>query len=342
VARFNGDGTADTSFGTSGTVTTDLASGSADQANAAVQEGDKIVVAGSSNGKFALAAYNSDGSLDTSFGTGGEVITPIGSSATDTVTGLAQQADGKLLVTGTSGTPGQFATARFLGEPTTSSASGVLQFDATGYRVNENAGTVAITVTRTGGSAGTVTVQYATADGTAVAGTNYTATSNTLTFGPGETSKTFNIAVRDDGVFGPDKTVTLSLSTPGGGATLGSPATAVLTIVNVDSAQPSQLQFSAAASSVAEKAGSATITVTRSGGSDGTVTVQYATADGTAHAGVNYTAVSGPLTFGPGETSKTFTIPILDDGLAEPNGLTVALSLTQAGGGAVLGSPSHT
>jgi hypothetical protein len=99
------------------------------------------------------------------------------------------------------------------------------------------------------------------------------------------------------------------------------------------------LQFSAAAFSVAESAGRATITVTRSLGSDGVVTIQAATTGGTATAGADFTDASQTLTFVNGQTSLTFTIPILADTLVEGNE-TVNLTLSSPTGGASLGTPS--
>ncbi|MBI4853875.1 MAG: VCBS repeat-containing protein, partial [Acidobacteria bacterium] len=86
------------------------------------------------------------------------------------------------------------------------------------------------------------------------------------------------------------------------------------------------LQFSSATYSVAENGTSATITVTRTGGSSGTVTVNYATSNGTAIAGSDYTASNGTLTFGDGVTSQTFSVPVIDD-LIDENDETVNLSL---------------
>jgi hypothetical protein len=78
---------------------------------------------------------------------------------------------------------------------------------------------------------------------------------------------------------------------------------------------------------VAENAGQASFTVSLSGGSTQTVTVDYATADGTATANSDYTAVNGGLTFLPGQTAKTVTVPILDDALPEgTEAFTVTLS----------------
>lgn len=74
------------------------------------------------------------------------------------------------------------------------------------------------------------------------------------------------------------------------------------------------IQFSAAAYSTAENAGAATITATRTGGSVGVLSVNYATTDGTAVSGVNYTPTAGTLTWADSDsTPKTFTVPVTDD-----------------------------
>ena len=118
LARYNVDGSLDTSFGIGGKVTTAIRS-SDDSANFVVIQSDgKIVAAGySSNGGkgvFALARYNVDGSLDTSFGTGGKVTTAIGSSEDDAYS-VAIQSDGKIVAAGFSfnGSNYDFALARY-------------------------------------------------------------------------------------------------------------------------------------------------------------------------------------------------------------------------------------
>ena len=215
---------------------------------------------------------------------------------------------------------------------------GALQLGAATYTVNENPGTVTVTVNRVNGSDGSVTVNYATANGSATAGSDYTATSGTLTFAAGETSKTFAIPIINDTAVEGNETVTISLSSPTGGATLGSPANATLTIISDDVAtQPGALQFGSATYAANENGGTVTITVTRTGGSDGAVSVNYATSNGSATAGSDYTATSGTLAFAAGETSKTFTVPIINDTAIE-NPETVNLTLSNPTGGATLGS----
>jgi uncharacterized delta-60 repeat protein len=215
---------------------------------------------------------------------------------------------------------------------------GALQFSPNAFSVDEDAGNATITVARTGGSNGVVSVHYATSDGTATAGSDYTATSGTLTFASGETSKSFTIPILDDRLDEPDERLNLSLSDPQGGAVVGPYfITGFLTIR--DDEVPGTLQFSSSAYSINEGGGSATITVTRTGGSDGAVSVQYFASSGTATAGGDFTAVSGTLSFADGETNKSFTVPILEDALDEQDEK-INLLLTNAQGGAALGTPT--
>lgn len=111
---------------------------------------------------------------------------------------------------------------------------GVIQFGATSYVVSESGGSVVISAVRLGGRTGRVTVDYATSDGTATAGSDYTSTSGTLVFADGEFSKSFTVQITEDTVPEADETVNLTLSNPTGGATLGARRTAVLTITDAD------------------------------------------------------------------------------------------------------------
>jgi uncharacterized delta-60 repeat protein len=114
LARYESGGTIDRAFGTNGLVTTDFG-GSVDRAFAiALQPDGKLVVAGGSDANFALARYNSDGSLDPSFGAGGTVITTFGGS--DQASAVILQPDGKIIVAGETdtGTSIDFALARYM------------------------------------------------------------------------------------------------------------------------------------------------------------------------------------------------------------------------------------
>jgi uncharacterized delta-60 repeat protein len=118
MARYNPNGTLDTSFGTGGKILT-VGTSPTGFNSVAIQSDGKIVAAGETvvqkNVDFALLRYNSDGSLDTSFGSKGEVLTSFGGSG-DEAYGLAVQSDGKIVAGGFSGgqADGQdFALARY-------------------------------------------------------------------------------------------------------------------------------------------------------------------------------------------------------------------------------------
>ncbi|MEH2379699.1 MAG: DUF4347 domain-containing protein [Nostoc sp.] len=119
IVRYNRNGSLDTSFNTTGKVTTDFASNNDSAYSITVQPDGKILVAGGSdngiNNDFALARYNSNGSLDTSFNTTGKVTTDFASNNNNSGYSLAVQPDGKILVAGDSdnGTNYDFAIARY-------------------------------------------------------------------------------------------------------------------------------------------------------------------------------------------------------------------------------------
>ncbi len=166
-------------------------------------------------------------------------------------------------------------------------------------------------------SAFPVTVNYASADGTALAGSDYTAlTPGTLTFAPGEIQKTIVVGVLGDGIFEPDESFSVNLS-DASGATIGG-GSATGTILN-DEAVPALGIGDVSRSEGANGTSAAAIfTVTLSVPSSETIMVGFATADGTAEAGSDYTAPTpGVLTFAPGETEKTITVNVLGDGLFE-------------------------
>jgi hypothetical protein len=211
----------------------------------------------------------------------------------------------------------------------------ILEFQMAAYNVGEK-GNATITVTRTGDMTNTVTVQYATSDGTATGKLDYTPKKGKPTFKPGVTRQTITVPIRADVVDEEDESVQLTLSNPTGGAVLGAQSTATLTIVDDD--EGGTLQFSQAAVTVGEK-GAARIVVMRTDGVAENVTVDYATSNGTATAGEDYTAKSGTLKFGPGKKSQTITVPIRADKVDEPNE-TVLLTLSNPTGGAVLGPQS--
>ena len=191
-----------------------------------------------------------------------------------------------------------------------------VSFSSSSRTVDEDSGTVSLTVALSGASGQAVTVDYATADGTAKAGSDYTGTSGTLTFSAGEKSKTVSISITNDSIDEDNEPLTVSLSDPSG-ATLGSTDEATVTIIDDD--LPPKISLSSSSRTVSEDAGTVGLTVRLSQGSGKPVKVDYATTDGTASSGSDYTAKSGTVTFAPGESSQTISVSIKDDSTDEPD-----------------------
>jgi len=160
-----------------------------------------------------------------------------------------------------------------------------------------------------------VTVNYTTADGTALAGSDYQAASGKLTFAPGETSKTILVPVIGDRLVEPDETFFVNLN----GAQKAQIANGVGVVTIVDDEPRLSIN------NVSQLEGNSgttlfTFTVSLSAAYDQAVTVNYASADGTATTAYNdYEAAFGTLTFAPGETTKTITVAVIGNTTPEPN-----------------------
>ena len=212
------------------------------------------------------------------------------------------------------------------------------------YSANEDDGNATITLTRTGGLGVDATADVTLTAGTATADDDYVAETLTANWAVGEAAATVAVQLVADDEFEDDETVTLALTNPsttgGGTVNIIDPASAELTIANDDDAIAGSVQFSAADYSALESDGTITITVTRTGGDDGAITVDYATADGSATAGSDYTAATGTLSWDDDNADPmTFTVDVINDAALEDSE-TVALSLSNPTGGATLGTPA--
>ncbi|CCI03111.1 CARDB domain-containing protein [Microcystis aeruginosa] len=218
-------------------------------------------------------------------------------------------------------------------------ASAILSFSAATFRVNEDGTAIApVTIERSGIITESVSVTLNLSNGTAIAGSDYNSSPLTVTFAPGETSKTVTIPIVNDTRFEPEETVNLTLSNPSAGAVIGVQNTAVLTIVSDDLPVYGKLSFSNAQFTVQEDGGAIlAVTVIRTEGSDGNVGATINLTDGTAIAPGDYNNASVTVNFTQGETSKTIVIPIVNDAIYEPDE-TINLTLTNPTGGATLGS----
>lgn len=198
-----------------------------------------------------------------------------------------------------------------VGLPAEAAASGTVTYSSASYAVSQSAGSLTVTVKRSGGSSGSASVTYATANGSAVGGTNFTAATGTLRWADGDaSSRSFTVALKKSPAFSGSRTFTVALSRPRR-VTLGTPSKATVTIAGSVASSTGTLGFSSTSYSVAQTSGVVSVTVNRSNGSAGAATVHYATVNGTATSGSQYTAASGTLSWAAGDAAgKSFTVPI--------------------------------
>src|ERR1035437_4809873 len=177
--------------------------------------------------------------------------------------------------------------------------TGTVVFSQSTYTVDASQSNALIKVIFSGSTDATASVDFSTSNLTAVAGVDYVAVFTNLNF-PAEVltnavlTNVVNIALLNNGVAGSTQTVNLALSNPLGPVVLGSPSTAVLTIINNEL---EALQFALASYSVddADTDTVAIITLVRVGATNGTVAVDFSTSDGSAKAGIDYTATTGTV-----------------------------------------------
>jgi hypothetical protein len=226
---------------------------------------------------------------------------------------------------------------------------GTLQFSDAHYSVSENSGRATITVTRAGGAAGSTSVRYTTTNGTATAGSDFFNTSGALSFAHGETSKAFTVTIINDSLDEADETINITLSTVTGSGALGSPATAVLTIINDDAPTVS---FKDGSYVFNEGGARAVVTISRGGDRRLPASVKFQTVDdpaavpcdpaakradgteypqGAAYARCDYATTVETLSFAANEAEKQIAIPLIDD--AHPDGVeTLQLRLSEPHG----------
>jgi hypothetical protein len=154
-----------------------------------------------------------------------------------------------------------------------------------------------------------VTVQYSTANDIAQAGSDYQSTSGTLTFAPGETSKTISVAVIGDRFGEANERFFVNLSNPVNGGIADGQGVGTI----VDDEPRISINNVSQYEGGLNQTTSFTFTVTLSFAYDQAVTVSFRTVNDSASAGSDYTSQTGTLTFAPGETQQTITITVLGD-----------------------------
>lgn len=198
-------------------------------------------------------------------------------------------------------------------------------------------GSLVFTVTRIG--FGAASANWVSSNGSASSGNDYTAASGTISFAAGETSKTISIATIDDGMVESSETMTVTLSSPSPGATIGS-ATGTGTINDNDLTPPS---FAISHPTAVAEGGTLVFMVTKTGSTNTSYSVNFAAEPGlpgsdpviNAIPGADYVPTSGTLTFAPHEITKTVDVVTINDTMVEA-AKGVAVQLFAATGGATI------
>ena len=220
--------------------------------------------------------------------------------------------------------------------------AGVIQFSGASYSIGEAGGNLTVTVTRTNGNFGEVTVDLSVISGSAISGVDYRITDNQLTFLDGEVSQTVSILILDDSDYEGEENFVLQLTNLSGDASLGSVNQTTITIEENDPAPAGgNIQLSGNAFSISESFNELTVTVIRTSGSYGDISVDYAFINGTAVNGEDFNGTNGTLYFADGETSQTLVIGIVDDSLAEDNE-SFSIELSNAVNTTIAGSTTAT
>jgi len=202
------------------------------------------------------------------------------------------------------------------------SQPGTFGFASSTVSVSESYSSLDLTVNRTNGTNGAVTVGYSFTNGTATGGAvcgsgiDFGNSGSSVTFADGESVKTISVPICPETAYEPDETFSVTLTSASAGGVIGSPDTSTVTVSNDD--LPAIMQFGAASFKGAE-ASNAAVTVERTGDTSSTTTVYFTTSNGTANAGtcgdagVDFEATAGTIVFSPGDTSKDVYVTMCGD-----------------------------
>jgi hypothetical protein len=216
-------------------------------------------------------------------------------------------------------------------------AQGRLQFSSSSYQASENDGVAAITITRTGGSDGEVSASVLSSDGTAEVDLDYGAFAESVVFAAGETQKTVFVPLLDDFRLEGNESFYLHLGNATGGAEIRDPSLATIRIMENEIAAAGTLQFTTNLYVARESNEVAVLTVVRSGGTQGAITVNYSVEGISADAGLDFAPESGTITFLHGQSRAQIRIPVIDDVDHEPAEQFMVM-LEEPGSGASLGN----
>ena len=218
-----------------------------------------------------------------------------------------------------------------------------VEFSSSQYSATQAAGSISLTVERTGPATSAANVVYGTVagTGTAIAGSDYTGEKGVLSWAENDsTPRTITVPVSGATPFSGGKSFRVQLWAPSAGLAIMTPGSAMATITGDASDSSGTLKLGEPSYTVSQASKALTVSVMRTGGVTGNVAVSYTTSNGTAAAGTDYTAIVGTLQWTNGDAStKTISIPISN---ATPfsGSKTFRVGLPDVTGGAALNAPS--
>jgi hypothetical protein len=253
----------------------------------------------------------------------GGTATAIAQSGVATFAGLSLDAAGNyvLAATATGATPATTTTINV-------TPAAMIVFDSAVFTANLTAGSTSIEIDRSGNLGAAVSAVVSSPGVPNVVA----AFSQPVNFGANVTSQLISITIKNDGIAGKNPfQVALSIAAPGEGATVGTPSTSTLQIQ--DDNPPAVIQFASAQVGAGVTDGTTNITLDRSSDLGATVSVLFSSPG--AH---GVAAFSQTISFGPNVTSKTVTVPILNDGISGESDVDVSFKLSNPGVGAKVGA----
>ena len=221
-------------------------------------------------------------------------------------------------------------------------------FNLASEQIAENAGSLALTVNRTGLTDSATTVEFLLGAGTAKLDTDFSLTPallsgvGTLTFGIGETSQTITLTALDDNISEQTETVNLLLRSTDANVGIGTIESMTITLLDDDAAATNDgiFNFDVPALSQDESTPSFSVTINRTGNTGAPTDIELRlNVSGTAENGSDYTYQNIPIVFSQNTVSKLFSISVLDDVINEPDE-TIILSISQVSGNGIVGPES--
>lgn len=256
---------------------------------------------------FGTSSVNTNGNGDATI----NATFPVGLAAGRVITATA---------TDPNGNTSEFSAA----DP--ASATGSVEFENAVFKVIEDIGMITLTVVRTGGTAGNLTVDYTTVDGTAIAGQDYTATAGTLNFSAGETSKTIQIPILDDATTEPDETFTVTLRNTPSLESLGFRSTATVTVQDHSTTPTMSILGVFVTEGGPGTTTDALFRINLSAATGRNISGNYITSNisafgGTScnNQGVDYESRAGTFSVQPGTTTTDILVKVCGDTSAEAN-----------------------